>query len=102
MKLLILLFTALLSAQKTTSNTLKVSAGAVHCAFTTFTPAALTGVHIDCSSGTSSFQQDTASAAGQSGKFSTGPDLLEWRLQVSGSAILYQITANGKKETGSL
>lgn len=110
MRLLTLLLTFLLTpltAQKTTTQTLRISAGGIHCTFISLTPPALTGIHIDCLTPTAAFQSDTTlappPAPGQTGKIFSGSDSLEWRLQLTvGPGVLYQVTANGKKETGSL
>lgn len=88
---------------------LKVPAGATHCTFTNLVPAALTGVHVDCFSATSSFKQDTVlspapNVSGQSGEFLSGTDSIRWvfRMTARDGPVMYQITANGQKETGSL
>jgi hypothetical protein len=110
--ILLFLCTVLAPAQtmtKSTSHVLQVPAGAMHCTFTNFVPAALSGIHIDCASETSSFKQDTALSpvpgiSGQSGEFSSGRDSIRWtfRIPAIGGPVMYQITANGNKETGSL
>ncbi len=106
MKTLTLFFALLILApgQKVTTHTLKVSAGSIHCTFTNLSPPALTGLHVDCLSPTSSLKLDTVlTPTGTTGTFLSERDSLTWIFQLpSPGPALYKVNSNGKIETGSL
>lgn len=93
---------------KTAIHVLTVPAGSMTCAFTHHQPTALTGIHVSCVSSTGSLDLDTVLAPspsnGQFGQFLSGKDIIIWRLQlpVVGGRVMYQISANGVAEVGSL
>ncbi len=87
--------------------TYKAMAGTVYCVFTAQTPAALTGVHIECVGPGATLTQDTVlalePALGQKGQFISGRDLIKWQLRAPlDGHTTYTVEANGKKSTGSL
>ncbi len=103
---LLLLCAWVACAQRTTTHALQVTAGAMRCSFERREPAALSGLHLECVSPTSSVKTDAVIAvgsSGQSGSFYAGPDAILWTFQrpVDGP-LLYKVTANGKADTGSL
>lgn len=92
-------------AQK--AATYKVHAGASYCTFTNYKPMALTGLHIECGSATTTMALDAVIATGGSGlggRFLDGSDSISWAFQRSAAEgpLMYKVTANGKSETGLL
>lgn len=96
---------ALSPAQKTTSHTLKLQSGSIHCTFTNYSPPVLTGLHVDCVTPTSSVKLDNPLTASPfTGAVLSERDSLTWTFQQSSptSPALYKTNANGKIDTGSL
>ncbi len=93
---------------QSTSTVFKVTAGAANCTFTNHQPAAITGLHIECSAAAASTKSDTvlapAPAMGQTGQFSADRDAITWAFQrpSANGPLMYRIVANGKTKTGSL
>lgn len=105
MKLAILILIATAHAQTVKVHSLKFTAGSLYCTLERREPAALTGLHMECVSATSSIKQEAiVSGVGLSGQFGAGQDTLKWTIQSPSEtgAYMYKITANGKAETGSL
>lgn len=92
-------------AQK--AATYKVHAGASYCTFINYKPMALTGLHIECGSATTTMALDAVIAVGGNGlggQFLDGRDSVSWTFQRSTAEgpLMYKVTANGKSETGLL
>lgn len=89
---------------KSTLHMLKVSAGDIHCTFTNYQPAALTGLHMECVTSTGSLKQDDViSGAGKTGQLFVNRDTIKWTFQKQADgSLLYKITANDTPGIGTL